>query len=290
MTTVNTITISFKNGEPDGLKTVEVGIYKIKAIIIPRNKLKEIQDYSECKKPSVYFLLGPASEEGNLPYVYIGETENLATRLSTHASDSEKDWWQETIAFCSEGDFLTKGRVKYLESLCLKKAKEADRFILNGAKNTESTVPKADVADMDVFFNILNLVLTTLRYPIFQNITSKDATNNTTDPLFTCKGKGAVAEGRYTSEGFVVYKGSTATKNINISDGRVKNRIEHVITNLKSNKYLSENEKDDSLWVFTKDYIFNSPSAASDVILGNSTNGWDRWKNEKNQTLNDIYS
>ncbi|NQT11064.1 MAG: DUF4357 domain-containing protein [Desulfobacteraceae bacterium] len=36
-------------------------------------------------------------------------------------------------------------------------------------------------------------------------------------------------------------------------------------------------------------YVFNSPSAASDIILGNSTSGWKKWKTEGGKTLEEIY-
>ena len=44
-----------------------------------------------------------------------------------------------------------------------------------------------------------------------------------------------------------------------------------------------------ALYVFVKDYVFNSPSAASDIVLGNSTSGWKKWKTESGKTLEEIY-
>ena len=43
-------------------------------------------------------------------------------------------------------------------------------------------------------------------------------------------------------------------------------------------------DKGDRL-IFLKDYEFNSPSQASDVIKGNSSNGWIEWKNKNGVTL-----
>lgn len=41
--------------------------------------------------------------------------------------------------------------------------------------------------------------------------------------------------------------------------------------------------------IFTKSYVFNSPSAESDTILGNSTSRWKKWKSENVLTLEEIY-
>ena len=40
--------------------------------------------------------------------------------------------------------------------------------------------------------------------------------------------------------------------------------------------------------VFLQDYIFSSPSAASNMIKGNSSNGWIEWKNKKGKTLDEL--
>ena len=43
----------------------------------------------------------------------------------------------------------------------------------------------------------------------------------------------------------------------------------------------------DGGYVFTQNYTFNSPSAATDFILGGSNNGWIYWKDDKGQIIND---
>ena len=116
-----------------------------------------------------------------------------------------------------------------------------------------------------------------------QEVISKEQ-KNIADPLFTCKGKDALATGRMTNDGFVVYKDSTATTDIS---NAVVERNQKVIEKLLSNKYLEK--RNDDLYVFVKDYVFNSPSAASDIVLGNSTSGWKKWKTESGKTLEEIY-
>src|SRR3989344_653324 len=61
-----TIKIFLIDGEPNGLKTAELSNWVGQAVVIPRNKLKEIKQRPECNKPAVYFLVGKESEEALL--------------------------------------------------------------------------------------------------------------------------------------------------------------------------------------------------------------------------------
>jgi len=277
-----TIKIFLIDGEPNGLKTAELSNWVGQAVVIPRNKLKEIKQRPECNKPAIYFLVGKESEEALLPTVYIGEAENLWNRLSTH--DSSKDFWQTAIAFVSKDNNLTKAHVKYLESRCLNLAIKAKRFDLeNGKESSLSPLPEADIAEMEEFLENLKLLLSALGYPILQEVISKEQ-KNISDPLFICKGKEALATGRMTNDGFVVYKDSTATTSIS---NAIIERGQKVVEKLILNNYLQK--QDDNLYIFVKDYVFNSPSAASDIILGNSTSGWKKWKTETGVTLEEVY-
>ena len=277
-----TIKIFLVDGEPNGLKTAELSNWVGQAIVIPRNKLKEIKQRPDCNKPAVYFLIGKENEEALLQTAYIGEAENLWSRLSTH--DSSKDFWQTAVAFVKKDNNLTKAHVRYLESRCLALATQAKRFDLeNGTEASLPSLSEADIAEMEEFLGNLKLLLSALGYPILQEVVSKEQ-RNTSDPIFICKGKDALATGRMTNDGFVVYKDSTATADISRA---VIERNQKVIGKLLLNKYLEKGT--DNLYVFIKDYVFNSPSAASDIILGNSTSGWKKWRTESRKTLEEIY-
>ena len=277
-----TIKIFLVDGEPNGFKTAELSNWVGQAIVIPRNKLKDIRQRPDCNKPAVYFLVGKENEEALLSTAYIGEAENLWNRLTTH--DSSKDFWFTAIAFVSKDNNLTKAHVKYLESRCMEIASLVKRYDLeNGVKSVLPSLSESDIAEMEEFLSNLRLLLTAVGYPILQEIASKEQAS-TSDPLFTCGGKKALANGRMTNEGFVVYKDSTATAQFS---NAVAERNKKNIEKLVSNGYLEK--KDNDLYIFVKDYVFNSPSAASDIILGNSTSGWKKWKTKDGKTLEEIY-
>ncbi len=149
---------------------------------------------------------------------------------------------------------------------------------------TESSLPnlsESDTAEMEEYLENLRILLSSLGYPILQEFaTRRDKDEGV---LFYCKGKGAVAKGRMTNEGFIVYKGSTASTQITES---VRKRNERLISSLLELGHIGKiSEK---LFTFEKDYLFNTPSAASDLIVGHSSNGWDYWKTKQGKTLKEI--
>lgn len=48
-------------------------------------------------------------------------------------------------------------------------------------------------------------------------------------------------------------------------------------------------ELNDGFYELRKNYTFASPSTASSVVLGRSSNGWTDWKDENGNSLNSIY-
>lgn len=284
-----TITIFLVHGEPDGLRVAELGNWVGQAIVIPRNKLKDTKERQDCNKPAVYFLIGKENEE-DLPAAYIGEAENLHDRLSLHdgpsnvRDDNFKDIWHIAIAFVSKDTNLTKAHVKYLESKCLKIARQTKRFrLVNKKDSSEPSLPESAIAEMEEFLDNLKLLLAAVGYPLLQKITPKEEKNI---PLFICgssKAK-AKASGRITNDGFVVYEGSTVTTK---PANAIKEKFQRKVAYLKASSYLKE--KDENHYVFVKDYVFSSPSEASGIVLGHPSNGWNDWKTEKGKTLDEIY-
>jgi len=272
-----TIKIYLIDGKPDGIKTAELSNWVGKAISIPRNKLKDIKERAECNQPSIYFLFGKEDEESVLPNVYIGEAEVLWKRLITQ--ESSKDFWQIAVAFISKDNNLTKAHIKYLESRCLEIAKLVSRCVLQNT--SESALPnlsELDISEMEEYLDNLKVLLASLGYPILQEpLTRQDKDAGV---LFYCEGNGAAGSGRMTNEGFIVYKGSTASTKIADS---VRKRNERIIFSLLQSGHIKKIS--DKLFKFETDYLFNSPSAASDFVVGHSSNGWDYWKTKQGKSL-----
>jgi hypothetical protein len=80
----------------------------------------------------------------------------------------------------------------------------------------------------------------------------------------------------------VVLKGAKCNKDFTPSSKETVKRLRAKLIE----KDILKLEND--IYVFTENYIFSSPSSASDIILARSSNGWTEWKNTAGKTLNEI--
>ncbi len=103
------------------------------------------------------------------------------------------------------------------------------------------------------------------------------------DHLFTFAHKGVKAVGRYNGKGFVILAGSQVAKFAQTS--AVEFHAKAI------NKLIAAGEitESDSHWDVIKDITFNSPSAASNVVVGGASNGWDCWKDSKCRSLDKLF-
>ncbi len=110
-----------------GIRYAELVNWTGQAIACPRNRLGELASWGEAAKPGVYFLF-EARLGDSKPLAYVGESENVAERLTNH--DRTKEFWNEVVIFSSKDENLTKAHVKFLESTLIAMAKKADRYEL----------------------------------------------------------------------------------------------------------------------------------------------------------------
>lgn len=275
-----TITIYLADGDPRGIRIAEIAQWTGKAIVIPRSKLREAKARPEITQASVYFLFGDDPNASLLPKVYIGKAENLWERLGYH--DSTKEFWQNVIAFVSSGNDLD---IDYIESRCIEIARQLKRCIVeNAVGRTLRNLPEHQISSMEQYLGNLRLLLSTLGYPILQEI-ERIEIQTEQNPILYCKGRKAFAKGRLVDEGFLVYKGSTVNaKPANAA--QKKSAYRNVFTALLELKRLKKISED--IYELTENHLFRSPSAASGLILGQSSNGWDAWKDERGKTLKGI--
>ncbi len=123
--------------------------------------------------------------------------------------------------------------------------------------------------------------------PIFEPLTGGERSENpalAAEPeLFYCKGPDANGIGEYTTEGFVVHKGSTARQAMVASIKDTSN--ERFRDQLVAEGVLQAQGKS---YLFTRDFLFSSPSMAAITVLGRSANGWLEWKTRHGQTLDGL--
>lgn len=102
-----------------GIRYAELVNWTGQAVACPRSRLSELAAWPEAAKPGVYLLL-EARLGDTKPEAYIGESENVVQRLTSH--DRLKEFWNEVVIFTSKDENLTKAHVKFLESSLLRLA------------------------------------------------------------------------------------------------------------------------------------------------------------------------
>lgn len=276
-----TIKIYLENGSVTGLKHSEIVNWSGQAMSSPRSLIKKLKDWMEAQRPGVYFLFG-LDEHGN-DSVYIGESENVFERLAQHVSDPKKDFWEEVVFFTSKDENLTKAHVKFLESKLTLLAKNANRYkVLNGNSPQQSMLPRGDRDSMEEFINNIRILIGAMSHKVLEPINTQPITesksndvniNNTeilSNNLYLNINK-INAKAIFTEEGIVVKKDSEAFT-------KERDSLGLTYKNLRSK--LQEEDvliKDKDKFIFTKDYLFPSPSQAAAVIVGYAINGRNSW-------------
>lgn len=274
------ITLFLIDELPKGIREVRIDQWVGKAVCIPRNRLKGFDAKELNRSACVYFLLG-SPEEGNLPNVYVGETDLFSNRLNDH--NYKKDWWNEIVVFYSTDGSLVKTGAKYLEHICVKKLTEAGKCnLMNGNNPTLTNILREDISGLEYFFTNITTLMPLLGYDIFEQNLIKDV-KSTGIPVI-CKGKGAVANGLWLEDGrIIVLKGSTAIKdNAPAFEAHNYRKLKDKMLEIGRLKV------DGGYLVFTDDYEFDSPSAAAAIVLARSAAGPSEWKDAEGKKIKEL--
>lgn len=295
MTIPFSLRIFVADGDPDGLRVVERSNWVGKALVFPRSLLPQVKQRPELSQTGVYLLLGPR-EDGEGDMLYVGEGDPIRPRLESHYA--QKDFWTRAVCFVATAGQLNKAHVQFLESNLVRLAKLAKRLSLdNGNSPAEPSLSEADRAELFVFLDNMLSMLPVLGIGAFEIASQlpKPATAaipsgqpRTSVPtsmrMLTCRGKGVLATGFEANQGFVVQVGSQAVietvPSIQAFPGSIKLRED-----LIGNGVLV---LDGNVYRFSQDYIFTSPSSASDLVLGSVTNGRTSWKDASGRTLKEL--
>ena len=164
------------DGQVDGRWSSELSNWTGKAYKIPRTYINQCSDRKDLGKTGVYFLIG-RNDETDVEQVYIGEAENILSRLKQHLS--EKDFWTECVVFVSKDNNLNKAHIKYLENHLYLLAKESKRYeVMNSNVPTEASISEMDCAEMDEFIDNMRLILGVLGHKILEPSMNRKSNKN----------------------------------------------------------------------------------------------------------------
>jgi len=278
----SSIRIFLADGTPDGLRLVEKSNWTGLGIVCPRSEYAEARQRTEFSRPGIYVLVGPG--ETALPQIYVGEAEELRTRLDNHQQN--KDFWTRLVAFTSKDGNINKAHVRYLESRLVGLAHLAKRAeVGNGNAPALPALSEPDIADVENFLREMLLIFPILEVTAFQLsapaqvIATEQPGAGATGAVLHLAGPSTAATGRDKPEGFVVSAGS---------HGRLQEVpsmhewLRNIRKSLMSQGILVP---EGDLLVVTQDYVFDSPSSAAGVLLGRAANGRTEWKDSRGNSL-----
>lgn len=282
------LTVYMIDGTEYGPRFSEIGNWVGKAIYSPRSSVNKIMSRPEFNNPGIYCLKGDPTDEAFDEKIYIGEAENIRARLKQHLSDPNRDF-KELIFFVSKDELLTKTQIRYLESRLVLLALEAKTAeIENGNSPSLPTLHEADISDMEYFLEQMKLILPVMGFKFLISSTVKQSTieekaaKKEIHEKYFIKTRTFKASMIETDQGYIVSKGSEAKKSLSASCTETYRNLRR---KLIETKILIE---DGDILVFAEDAVFNSPSAASNMVLGRNSNGFTEWVNKSGSTFKDV--
>jgi hypothetical protein len=286
------------DGTPGGLLTAEIMNWTGHVVAGTRSELGVLLRREEARRTGVYVLLGDDPESADGAVVYIGEGDDISTRLRMHAKPEDnggKDFWNRVVVLTSKDANLTKAHARYLESRLIALAGQAKRSrIANATAPSVIQLPEADVSDMEYFISQALIVFPVLGINTFRtapkppaHIPAESSTDSSTSaavqpsglihesPEFqlTLAKHSLKARAQEIDGEFTVLEGSHARAEWVGTDSRAG--YQHLHT-----RYLAEGTLQPSgsgLVQFTRNVAFNSPSAAGAVVSGRACNGRTEW-------------
>lgn len=274
------VTLFLVNAKADSIVIATLLNWNATAVRIPRIEVSDCMR-DELLQPGIYFLICTDQDTGEKS-VYIGEADNVHTRLKQHIQDynseKEKFYWHQAICFTAPS--LNKTLIRYLEKRSVEIAKDTHRYgMLTQQVFTKTIISESDKAGMEEFLENMKIILGALGCEALEPLDIRsESSKGSLDRKFYIQKGGVIAEGEVTADGFVVYKGATINKKTNTKSigQKASERREAIIE--------SEKVKDYST---TEDILFTSPSAAADFLMGYSVSGPATWKDKTGTALKD---
>lgn len=266
---VKRIQIILPNGDPQGIKVIEVGKLKLKGFSIPRTLISEAKIFDDLHKPCLYVL---GQRDGQS--IYIGEAENFFERISDHLR--KKDFWELAIVFVGG---LDKVEVKYLESVAVHEAKQAERYEIHNAQTSKA--PHLDMFREDElrdYFSEIKLLISFLGYPVFEEIRLKEVQE---EKIWYCSFKKNRATAIDDGSSFTILKGSLIDPDERKS---IKESFSQKRQGLLSQKATLRN----GVYILNENITFQSANQAGQFCLGGHANAWTTWKNKEGKTMDEV--
>lgn len=241
-------------------------------------------------RTGIYLLVGPDPDLPGRQLAYVGEGDQVRTRLAAHDADEAKDFFTRAVLIVSKDENLTKAHGRYLESRVIAAIRNAGRAkLVNGTEPPFRGLPEPEIADMERVLDEIEVLLPVLGFDILRPAgqeasgiskgpttteLGKPTTVMTDGPIFTFTEAGTDAKAREANGEFVVLAGSLAKRQeVPSCVEPLKRRRAEMIT-----EGALETTPDGKFLRFSVDTAFDSPSGAARVVYGGNVSGPRYWK------------
>ena len=274
MATSKKLEIIYHNGQPDGVRSIRRHLSTMTTYVIPRPLLAEAKKITGINRPGIYYLINE-NDENKIAQIYIGQTRNGVVRLDDH--NRSKDFWNKAIMFLADSKTFSLDMISGLEEYAIMKAHESNRYKVENSVKPKYEIDEYDLPSIEEVYEEIQFIMATQGY----KMDNAKMSMNEAD-IFQTSRKGIIARGVYGGDKFQVLEGSE----INLE------KPVHLEKYNRQRKELYEKGdivKQGNKYILTVTLEFNTPSGASDFVLGGSTNGWSEWKNKDGKTLDEVY-
>lgn len=276
-----TIRLFLTDGSPSGIITAEIMNWTGKVVAAPRTRLPDLLARDEVSKTGIYVLTGADPSDPSRQRVYIGEGDNVRTRLQQHNADETKDFFTRVLVLVGKDENLTKTHARYLESRLITLTKRAGRAVLaNGTDPAFAILPESDRADMDFYIEQIGMILPVLGFDFTQAVPTVHVGAAATGgqvaesrAMFEMNTVGVRATAIEAEGKFVVLGGSTA-RLVGTPSWTAYRQLRD---KLREDGKLVDTDQPNILR-FPEDVAFDSPSAAAAIVVAGNQNGRIVWR------------
>ena len=263
----------YHNGQPDGIRSIRRNLSTMTVYVIPRPLLAEAKTISGINRPGIYYLINE-NDDNKIAQIYVGQTRNGILRLDDH--NRSKDFCNKAIMFLADNKTFSLDMISGLEKFAIIKAQESKRYKVENTVVPKYEIDEYDMASVEEIYDEIQFIMGTQGYKM-DNVKS-----STSSDIFHTTRNGISALGIYDGEKFQVLEGSQININKPVHLARYNKQRAELLAS-------GEISQVDGKYFLNITIEFNTPSGASDFVLGGSTNGWVEWKNSEGKTLNEIF-
>ncbi|MCR6671277.1 GIY-YIG nuclease family protein [Devosia ginsengisoli] len=280
-----TLRVYLEDGTPQGLIVIDAGNWTGKILCAPASRVQQLLKRPEAAHGGVYVMIGEDMEQPGGRLAYIGEADDVASRMRTHLQRNTMDFERLALVVTVDNS-LDKSRSRFLESQLLKRVGQAGRARLANQRFPDyGGLSEIDRVDMEAFVEQALLILPLFGFDIFRPLNADRApsarSGTVGSDIFAFAPGDASARARETDDGFVVLSGSTARQS---TTATFPDTYRALREQLLAQGALAA-APSDNLLLFTQDVTFASPSAAAAMIAGRSASGPGEWRHEASGQL-----